>query len=762
MAARTREPCEHLPVARVCVDVPLAHLDRPFDYLVPADMAETAQPGTRVRVRFARQLVDGWILERVEASDHGGKLAYIERLVSAEVVLTSEVARLARAVADRYAGNLADVLRLAIPPRHARVEGEESAALAVRPAGAAPEATTPALAAPTTPDEPPESAASESAASESAAPGSAASESAMPESAAPGSAVPDDAVPEGPVPGSGAESAVPESAVPESAVRGSAAPEIAVPGSAVPGDAVPEGGAAEGAGPRFSSAGWEAYRAGGYLRALADGAAPRAVWSAMPSEDWAARIAEAIGATVSGGRGAVAVVADARDLERLDAALTATLGPGKHVALSAALGPAKRYRAFLAASRGRVPVVVGTRAAMFAPVADLGLVAIWDDGDDLHSEPRSPYPHAREVLLTRAQLAGAGALVAGYTRTGEAQLLVETGWAKEIVPPRETLRTRAPQVVPAGDDAQLARDPAAATARLPSVAWEAARHALKDDAPVLVQVPRRGYLPSVACADCRTPARCAHCSGPLALRSSHAPPACHWCGRVAAAYSCPSCGGRRLRAAVIGARRTAEELGRAFPGVPVRTSGREEVLSTVPGGAAVVVATPGAEPLAEGGFGAVLLLDPWALLTRADLRATEEALRRWMNAAALARPGGRVVVATDGALPVVQALLRWDAAWHAARELAERRELGFPPAARMASLTGPPEAVADLLAAARLPEGAELLGPVPVDDGERMLVRVRRGRAAALAQALHEAAGVRTARKAAQPVRIQVDPHDLF
>ena len=76
------------------------------------------------------------------------------------------------------------------------------------------------------------------------------------------------------------------------------------------------------------------------------------------------------------------------------------------------------------------------------------------------------------------------------------------------------------------------------------------------------------------------------------------------------------------------------------------------------------MATPGAEPVAEGGYGAVLLLDSWALLTRADLRAGEEALRRWLAAAALARPapaGGRVVVVADGALAPVQALLRWDA-----------------------------------------------------------------------------------------------------
>ena len=215
-----------------------------------------------------------------------------------------------------------------------------------------------------------------------------------------------------------------------------------------------------------------------------------------------------------------------------------------------------------------------------------------------------------------------------------------------------------------------------------------------------------------------------------------------------------------------GARRTAEELGRAFPGAAVRTSGRDEILDTVPGEATVVVATPGAEPVAAGGYGAVLLLDTWALLARSDLRAAEETMRRWLNAAALARPagdGGRVVVVADGSLAPVQALIRWDPAWFAARELAERRELGFPPAARMASVTGRPEAVADLLAAARLPEDAELLGPVPADDEqERMLIRVPRARTAALSHALHEGSAVRSARKALLPVRIEIDPSDLF
>ncbi|XTZ18951.1 primosomal protein N' [Micromonospora echinospora] len=675
-----RRPADGSPVARVCVDVPLAHLDRPFDYLVPAELAATAVPGTRVKVRFAGQLVDGWLLERTERSGHAGRLAYLEKLVSPEPVLAPEIARLARAVADRYAGSLADVLRLAVPPRHARVEKE------------------------TPPEEP-------------------------------------------------ASAEVPPAEVPPGAPRAARMPAGTI------GPAVPD--------PPTGADGWGAYPAGpGFLRALADGRAPRAVWSALPGEDWPARVAEAAAATVRGGRGVVAVVADARDLDRLDAALTGALGPDRHVRLSAALGPARRYRAFLAARRGRVPVVIGTRAAMFAPVERLGLVVIWDDGDDLHAEPRAPYPHAREVLLIRAQLAGAAALVGGHARTAEAQLLVETGWAREVVAERATVRARTPAVAPTGDDPQLARDPGAATARLPSLAWTTARDALRADAPVLVQVPRRGYLPSVSCADCRAPARCPHCAGPLALPSARGTPVCRWCGRVSAAYACPECGGRRLRAAVVGARRTAEELGRAFPGVPVRTSGREEVLTRVPGGAGLVVATPGAEPVADGGFGAVLLLDSWALLTRADLRAGEEALRRWLTAAALARPataGGRVVVVADGGLAPVQALLRWDPAWFAARELAERRELGFPPAVRMASVTGTAPAVAELLAEARLPEQAEVLGPVPADDDrERMLIRVPRSRAVALAEALHVAAGVRAARKAADPVRVQVDPLELF
>jgi primosomal protein N' (replication factor Y) len=214
---------------------------------------------------------------------------------------------------------------------------------------------------------------------------------------------------------------------------------------------------------------------------------------------------------------------------------------------------------------------------------------------------------------------------------------------------------------------------------------------------------------------------------------------------------------------VVGAGRTAEELGRAFPGFPVRTSGGEHVLAEVPEDPAVVVATPGAEPLCPGGYGAALLLDGWALLSRADLRAAEETLRRWANAAALVRAGGVVVVGADAGIPAVQALVRWDPAGAATRELAERAELGFPPVCRLASVTGPPSAVRGLLDAARLPEGAQVIGPVPVGAaGERVLIRVPRVRGADLARELKSAAAGRSARKSAEPVRIQLDPQELI
>jgi primosomal protein N' (replication factor Y) len=359
-------------------------------------------------------------------------------------------------------------------------------------------------------------------------------------------------------------------------------------------------------------------------------------------------------------------------------------------------------------------------------------------------------------------------LLAGHAVTAEAALLVESGWASAL-DPTPAARTRdLPTVRATGGDEDLARDPAARAARLPSLAWQTARDGL-GHGPVLVQVPRRGYQPGLACESCRNPAHCRNCGGPLARLGADRAPVCRWCGVAATAWHCNVCGKETLRAVVVGVRRTAEELGRAFPGVPVRTSGGGAVLGVVDDRPALVIATPGAEPIARGGYAAAVLLDGWMLLSRPDLRAGEEAVRRWLAAAALVRggdAGGRVVVVAPGELRPVQALLRWQPRWHADRELEERRVLHLPPSGRMAALTGDAAAVAEFLRSLELPGGAEVLGPVPAiaagpagsDAAERMLVRVPRAQGAALARALKAGQAGRSARKAAGSVRVELDP----
>jgi primosomal protein N' (replication factor Y) len=238
---------------------------------------------------------------------------------------------------------------------------------------------------------------------------------------------------------------------------------------------------------------------------------------------------------------------------------------------------------------------------------------------------------------------------------------------------------------------------------------------------------------------------------------------------VAEAWSCAVCGGRGLRAPIVGEARTAEELGRAFPGVRVAGSSGDRLLTRVKAGPSIVVATPGAEPPADGGYAAVLLLDTWLLLGHPDLRTEEEALRRWSNAAGLVAPGGRVLIVGDPAHPTTQALVRWDQPGFAGREAEQRALAHLPPASRLASLTGAPGALADARTLLDLPEHAELLGPVPLaagtevgedDEEQRLVVRVPRGEGPALSAALGELQRLRSARRL-EPVRVQVDPPSL-
>ncbi len=128
-----------------------------------------------------------------------------------------------------------------------------------------------------------------------------------------------------------------------------------------------------------------------------------------------------------------------------------------------------------------------------------------------------------------------------------------------------------------------------------------------------------------------------------------------------------------------------------------------------------------------------------------------------------------MLVHADAALPATQALVRWDPVTFAERDLAERAELGFPPAVRMAAVSGEPAAVASVISG--VDRAFEVLGPVPLDaapaqrageDQVRALVRAPRAQGAALAKALQAAQAGRSARKEGGGVRVQLDPAELI
>ena len=672
------------PVARVRVDSTLPQVDRTFDYRVPAELSEDAVPGARVRVLFNGHELTGYIEERAATTDWTRtSLLPLKSVLSRVPSAAPEIFALAEALADRYASTVANVLRLAVPPRIAALDkkyapllpGYESAYLG----DSAPVSTSDA----------PENAAPEHVASEST------------------ESEPD------------AVSAASSTADPYAwlATPGAPAPFVLDPPALNP-DA-----------PDAASVFSDYENGAEFIEDVAAGAATRAVMTVLPGHlehTWADVLATALAAAAASGRGAIAVVPTAKNLDLLEAALAERLPADAFVRLSSDSTPHTRYHGFVKARLGRVPVVIGTRAAAYAPVANLGLVVCWDDGDSSLVEQRAPYCHARDVLLLRASAEGTAALFAGFSMSSEAARLVRTRWASHVRAPRALVRDYSPRIFSTGSEFELARDPLAAMARIPHLAFEHARRALARG-PVLVQVARSGYIPSFSCERCRMPARCGECSGPLSVASGSSVPSCSWCGHLAQQWRCSECGFTHWRYSAAGATRTAEELGRAFPNVPVISSAGDHVRASVGPEPALVVATPGAEPVAFGGYAAALLLDADKMLRFDSLRAPEAALRRWLNAAALVRPAALegTVVTTASPSPVEQALVRWDPAWFARQELEERAQTGLPPAVRTAAVTGAEADVRafmeEFLGSSALPERVReqlrIVGPVPLDQG---------------------------------------------
>ena len=423
---------------------------------------------------------------------------------------------------------------------------------------------------------------------------------------------------------------------------------------------------------------------------------------------WAERLARIAMAVHTRGRSVIVALPDYRDQDQLLDALSA-LGSDGMVRVDSRQSNGERYAGFLRAL-DRVPrIIVGNRSAVYAPAHRLGAIIMWDDGDPVLAEPLSPYVHARDAALVRAELSGAGLFFAAHARSAEIERLTMIGYVEDQVnPPRRTRIVHA--------DASVAPD--AFAGRVPDFAARTIREGLRHG-PVLVQVATPGYAPVSVCTDCGDLARCLACGGPIGFRVAGRA-GCRWCGTHAGDWACQSCSGRKLSERGMGSARTVEQFEQQFRGFRVLLSDGDHPRERVDARPALVVATRGAEPIAAGGYRAVVLLDAERLLSLEHLRAGEDCLRWWENAAALAAPDGVCLMASGGG-PVVGAFVTGRTSEWLRQELHDRHTLRYPPAVRVASVTGGHTEVSRAIKALHTPDvlpGVEVLGPTPIHPGD--------------------------------------------
>lgn len=404
--------------------------------------------------------------------------------------------------------------------------------------------------------------------------------------------------------------------------------------------------------------------------------------------------------------GVIVVVPDWRDLVLLGRALHDV----PHVVIDSTGTPTARYERYLDVLSGVARVVIGTRAAVYAPVRDLELLVVVDESDPLLEEPHAPYVHARDAALVRQSIEGGTLVFASTVPSVESARFADLGFVD--VSSRSPRRTTVLLAHDQPDGGFSSR------ARIPASAWRAIRESL-ERGPVLVQVSRPGYIPQVVCAPCRTPHRCENCRS-LLSGNQDGTVLCRVCGAQPLGLRCALCGGRDVVWSGVGSVRTADELGRAFPGVPVLVADGEHRWLEVPRRPSLIIATRGAEPIVSGGYEAVLIVDGDRELQRPGLRTVENCLRWWGHAASLSADDGVLVLANVGGDFASRfAANDWETI--VSTELRERRALGFPPATRAIAVRG---SIIDVQAVRNLPElsGIRIVGPAKDADTFRIVI----------------------------------------
>lgn len=441
----------------------------------------------------------------------------------------------------------------------------------------------------------------------------------------------------------------------------------------------------------------------------------RAYWSPTAGADPFFMLAEFI---KQSSRSALVVLPDFAEVERLWKKLLSepNVGNRKIVKWHSQMPRAQRESTFLEVLNSEQIVILGVRGSLFLPVKNLDLILLWDEASVSHSEQRSPYFHSREVAIMRANIEMAHLIVAGYSPSIQCALYVERRYLRVLEESPRPNQARSISVVGIED-----RNTPQESGRLSTKAWRIIRAGLLNG-PVLVQVPIRGYIQSLACSFCRNRALC-QCGGKLILPQAASSPECIICRAVIHGWVCPYCSRRELRNNQIGDLRVVEELGKSLPNQKILFSNRDHRLFTLENESVLVVATPGSEPIADLGYSAIAVVNSNLALERATLDADVDARNRWFALATLLRKNGTLFVDTETSHPTLQALIRWNPIGAAVNELEERKRLSLPPAVKTIEISGEYAAVSQIVR--NLPDYVLVSNPQRNELGESAaLIRI--------------------------------------
>ncbi len=397
-----------------------------------------------------------------------------------------------------------------------------------------------------------------------------------------------------------------------------------------------------------------------------------------------------------------------------------------------------RRRHWELARRGAVDVVVGARSAVFAPLPDLKLIVVDEEHEPAYKQSEQLRYHGRDVAVRRAQMLGVPVVLGSATPSLETLANAARGRYRRLLLP-ERVDRRALPVVRVVDLRREGSGPGVLSAPLRAAVAE--RLARKEQ--VLLWLNRRGHSHHVQCRGCGHTPECPRCDISLTLHLSPRGLLCHYCDhREPAPEACPSCGRPLLRYGGPGTQRAERELATAFPGARVlrldldvarQREGPGGTLERFARGDADILL--GTQMIAKGlDFPRVTLvgvLDADVALHLPDFRAAERTFQLLVQVAGRAGRGrmpGEVIVQT--CTPEHPAIAAVAAARQAEgerdfrrRELAERREAGYPPYTRLVTLlvdgpdAGHVEAAATRLAGHMRESAGEgdvtVLGPAP-------------------------------------------------